>query len=277
MRNRKLSASPQTSDPYLPMSLAPVMFNLVAQKAVDLLVQQNPGLDIDIEVAPRKGGPPSRFQIISGGKITGVVDVYDRAAEATMDDFDQAVRHLADDILRVYRGDSGGASPLTRRAASRALMDQRAPETATVPPSASPAPVSPPGKFADLIDRMELRGQFRYLGQWIPEPDPEELQAYTYVMKDHLPEARLDELFAGAEASEAERALWREIMIESAFVDLDAAYMAAIYRVATSGDADVWGATIHGDHGIIEYSFGPYPTEDQLLEALQLGGVFRRG
>lgn len=33
---------------------------------------------------------------------------------------------------------------------------------------------------------------------------------------------------------------------------------------------------MHGDHGIVEDSFGPYRSEEHLIDALQASGVFRR-
>lgn len=130
-----------------------------------------------------------------------------------------------------------------------------------------------PVSFADLVEECELSGRHSYLGYWVADPHRSEVGPYE--LEDHLPTVRLDELYDGAEPTETELALRRERKIEARFKD-SGGLMVAVYQLEGEDGHVIWGATLHGDHGMVEESYGPYKTEAELEDRLRTSGNYRK-
>lgn len=127
--------------------------------------------------------------------------------------------------------------------------------------------------FAELVEEFDLLGWYAHLGYFVADPDRSDF--YAGHLEDYVPSARLDELYDGAEPTDEELSQWRNRVIESNFEDM-AGLMVAIYRLEGNIGKVMWGATLHGDNGEIERSYGPFKSETELTETLSRNGTFRK-
>jgi hypothetical protein len=121
-------------------------------------------------------------------------------------------------------------------------------------------------------------GTWEYLGQWIPRWVADQMPSGDdfYLLEETLQAERLEKLTAGAEPSDAEIAAWQARAIAAEFAEGCYWLMVYVTRITDDAGREMWGATLHGDRGILERSCGPFRSEAGLIATLTSSGVFRK-
>lgn len=131
--------------------------------------------------------------------------------------------------------------------------------------------------WVNVLNACDEAGRFEYLGQWVPSSvaDPDEDEFESYMLEGDLPAERIDELDEGAEPTASEIALWKERNLEAELSEGDHWLMVHVSRISDGEGREMWGATLHGDHGILQATHGPYRSEAELTAALEATGAYR--
>jgi hypothetical protein len=131
--------------------------------------------------------------------------------------------------------------------------------------------------WVDVENACDVVGQFECMGQWVPRwvADLDKTEFEPNLLKKDLPAERIKELDEGAEPTDREIARWRERVLEAEFAEGIHWLMVYVNRINDGDGREMWGATLHGDHGILQDTYGPYRSEAELTAALEATGAYR--